>query len=88
MNIIVHGEGVVKKDLRKIEVRKHFDSHFDLYDVGHYDYKALGFDQIELVCRDYAQANGEKGYDLIFACHSDDRSRNLLYLGYWNDGVV
>ena len=46
------------------------------------------YNRIELICRDYSDYNAEN-FDLIF-CLLDgkDRSKGVLYLGHWNDGVV
>lgn len=42
-----------------------------------------GYKNVELICKNYA--SGE--FDLMFA-YDDDRDDGLLYLGYFNDGIV
>ena len=42
------------------------------------------YDTIELICLNYVF-----GKDLMFAYNNNEtRSNGLLYVGYWNDGVV
>lgn len=43
---------------------------------------ALGWDNIELICKDY-----KDGYDLMFA-YNNMRSDGIAYLGHFNDGIV
>lgn len=40
------------------------------------------WDNIELI------AKGFSAYDLMFAYDDNDRSNGVLYLGYFNDGIV
>jgi hypothetical protein len=52
------------------------------HDVGH---KPSDFNYVELIAPNYTS----EGRDLMFAYDDpNDRSRGLLYVGYWNDGVV
>ena len=43
------------------------------------------FDYIELVCP--RRTNIEE-YDIMFAYDGDRREEGVLFLGFWNDGVV
>jgi hypothetical protein len=38
---------------------------------------------VELICKNFNQSKK----DLIFA-YNNDRDTGILYLGYWNDGIV
>lgn len=50
--------------------------------------KPTDYNYIELITRDYGDLKG-KSFDLIF-CYDkpDERQNGVLYLGYWNDGIV
>lgn len=44
--------------------------------------KASNFQTVELLCEDYAD-----GWSLLFA-YNDDRDKGILFLGFFNDGIV
>jgi len=49
------------------------------------------YDEIELICRDYTNTGmyGHKpGMDLMFAYDAKGRSAGVLFLGWFNDGIV
>lgn len=41
------------------------------------------YEAIELICKKY-----DDTLDLMFAYDYDKRDKGVLYLGYWNDGIV
>ena len=45
--------------------------------------QAKDWDNIELICRKYS-----RGKDLMYAYDGDNRSNGVLYIGYFNDGIV
>ena len=47
------------------------------------NYPPSSYDVIELICRDF----GSTEMDLMYAYFSTRRG-GVLYLGYWNDGIV
>ena len=53
--------------------------------------QASAFDEIELICKDYTntgQYTGKPGMDLMFAYTAEGRSAGVLFLGWFNDGIV
>ena len=48
------------------------------------------YDEIELICRDYTNTGmyGKPGMDLMFAYDAEGRSAGVLFLGWFNDGIV
>lgn len=53
--------------------------------------QASAYDEIELICKDYTntgQYTGKPGMDLMFAYSAEGRSAGLLFLGWFNDGIV
>ena len=48
------------------------------------------YDEIELICRDYTNTGmyNKPGMDLMFAYDASGRSAGVLFLGWFNDGIV
>jgi hypothetical protein len=78
-NVIIIGEQPEKKDLKPIEFVKYLDSDsaFDNKCAEPKQWKS-----IELISKNYFNK-----YDLMFA-YDENRSRGILYLGHFNDGIV
>ena len=52
--------------------------------------QASAYDEIELICRDYTNTGmwNKPGMDLMFAYDASGRSAGVLFLGWFNDGIV
>ena len=52
--------------------------------------QASAYDEVELICRDYTNNRmyGKPGMDLMFAYDASGRSAGVLFLGWFNDGIV
>ena len=78
---IVLGESELK-NLKPIEFKAHMNHNFEVKRGDNYDPSRSKY--LELICKSY---NGNS--DLMFAYNDPNkRSEGLLYVGYWNDGVV
>jgi hypothetical protein len=80
---IVLGTEHPEKDKTKIEFVKVLSG---LYELEEADSSGTPKDHnyIELVSKGYAQ-----GMDLMFAYNNPDKRKDgILYIGYWNDGIV
>jgi hypothetical protein len=45
------------------------------------------WDNIELICREYTTYSNKPGKDLMFA-YDSNRTAGVMYLGYFNEGIV
>lgn len=52
--------------------------------------QASVYGEVELICKDYTNTGmyGKPGMDLMFAYDAEGRSEGVLYLGWFNDGIV
>jgi len=53
--------------------------------------QASAYDEVELICRDYTNTgmySHKPGMDLMFAYDAEGRSAGVLFLGWFNDGIV
>ena len=84
-NIRIIGENnPPKKKLMPIKLVKFLSLGELVKDV---EANAGNYKNVELICRNYFSS---EGYDLIF-CYDDNRNNHseaVLFLGYWNDGIV
>jgi hypothetical protein len=78
--VIILGEQPEKKGLKPIEFKKYLDTDLTSYIPST---SPSDFENIELICKNYRGEN----IDLLFV-YNDDRRKGLLYLGYFNDGIV
>jgi hypothetical protein len=78
--VIILGEQPEKKELKPIHFVKYLsmDNSF----INSFNTPDL-YANVELICRNY---NHNK-HDLMFA-FNENRSEGVLYLGYFNDGIV
>ena len=68
-----------KKILFKYILPNEFSTFREISDM---DFQPQTFQNIELICRDYTN-----NLDLMFA-YDEDRNTGVLYLGYFNDGII
>lgn len=79
-NIIIHGQSSsAEKKQHPIRLVKFLREDHVWKDTKD---KASSFKNIELVCMDYAD-----GWSLMLA-YQDNRNEAILFLGYFNDGVI
>jgi hypothetical protein len=77
--VIIIGEQPEKKELKPIEFVKYLYSDSEFKPNCSNPQK---FTNIELISKNYF-----KEYDLMFA-YDENRSKGILYLGHFNDGIV
>ena len=84
--VIVMGSSVENKPVKSIEFVRSLsctDSN-SIDSVQDTDNLPSDYRYVELICCGY-----HEGYDLMFAYNNpDDRASGILYIGYFNDGVV
>ena len=79
--ITIIGESV-PKEKKKIEFIYAIEEQVNVPSVKKSNFSALEWGNIELIYKGY-----DGNFDIMFA-YDDDRSRGVLYLGYFNDGIV
>jgi hypothetical protein len=78
--VIILGEQPESKELKPIQFVKYFSMDNSI--LNSFNAPEL-YANVELICRNY---NHNK-HDLMFA-FNEHRNEGVLYLGYFNDGVV
>ena len=81
--VIVYGK---QQGNKKIEFVKELRTNYEFQDGCMKDLE--DWDNIELICKNYDGGDNDS-LDLMFAYDNDgERSDGVLYLGYFNDGVI
>lgn len=91
MKTIIIGKDSAPKTQKRIQLCVCLRDDYELQKSN--CYTTDDYNYAELICRDYSDRNGADhlpvSYDLIFCYKNpEERSRGVLFLGYWNDGVA